>query len=147
MLDLPVSRDFQQVEMADQVGAHIGMRVLNRIAHPRLRAEMDDAVEVSAGERGGEARHVGEILVVKGEAIAAGFAKAGKARLLQANIVIGVEIVDADDLIAPRQELAGKTVTDKPGRAGDENAHFDHLTRPRKGGNWKLHKVRPCEHE
>lgn len=147
MLDLPVARDFEQVEMADEIGLHIGMRVLDGIAHAGLRAEMDDAVELGTFQRRAEARIIGEILAVEREAVAAHLAQIGKARFLQPHVVIVVEIVDADDLIAARQELAGKTVTDKPGRAGDENAHFDHLTRPRKGGNWKLHKVRPCEHE
>ena len=37
----------EHVEMADQVGLDVGVRILDRIAHPGLGAEMDDPVELS----------------------------------------------------------------------------------------------------
>ena len=45
MRDAAVPGELEQVEMADQVGLDIGARILDRIAHARLRAEMDDPVE------------------------------------------------------------------------------------------------------
>jgi hypothetical protein len=54
MLDLPVPSDLDHVEMAGKVRLKIGARVLYRIPHASLRAEMDDAVEVLALEGGVE---------------------------------------------------------------------------------------------
>ena len=42
----PMPRDLEQVEVAGEVGLEIGARVLDRIAYARLRAQMDDAVEL-----------------------------------------------------------------------------------------------------
>ena len=50
MLRRAVARHLEHVEMADQVRLDIGVRILDRIAHARLRAEMDDAVERHSGE-------------------------------------------------------------------------------------------------
>ena len=47
--------------MADQIGGRIGVRVLDRIAHAGLRAEMHDALDLDAAQRGVERRPVGEI--------------------------------------------------------------------------------------
>jgi len=45
VLDLVVTAAFEQVGEADQVGLHIRVRILQRVAHAGLRGEMDDAVE------------------------------------------------------------------------------------------------------
>ena len=68
MLDAAMSRELQQIEMPDQVGLNIGMRVFERIAHARLRAEMDDPVESLVVERGHQRSMVGEIETKHGEA-------------------------------------------------------------------------------
>ena len=39
------TREFQNVLMADKIGARIGRRVLQRVAHARLRRQMQDDVE------------------------------------------------------------------------------------------------------
>ena len=109
--------------MPHQIGLDIGMRVLDRIPHPRLRAEMDDAVEVLAFEHLGELGHAGEVLLVEGKAIAAHFAQGSKAILLEADLIIVVDVIDADNAVAAREELAGEAVANEPGGAGDEGAH------------------------
>ena len=44
MLDPQLARAFHHVEGADDVGVDIGARVLEAVAHPGLRGEMDDDV-------------------------------------------------------------------------------------------------------
>ena len=58
MLRAPVAGNFQHVEMADQIGLDIGVRVFNRVTDPGLRAKMDDPVEFLICQRGFQRGHV-----------------------------------------------------------------------------------------
>ena len=51
MADAAMAGELEHVEMAGEVGRDIGARIVDRIADPGLRAEMDDAVELGAAER------------------------------------------------------------------------------------------------
>ena len=44
-----------------------------------------------------------------------------KARFLEANVVVVVEVVDADDFIAGGKQPLGDVHADEPGRAGDQD--------------------------
>ena len=44
-------------------------------------------------------------------------------RLLQPHIIVVVQVVDADDRIAPRQQRLGNMVADEAGAAGDQDLH------------------------
>ena len=70
---------------------------------------------------------VGEIQLVEGEA--GGALKLGQPRLLQLNVVVGIEIIEADDLIAAVEQRLSGMVTDEPGRAGDQDTHASHSLR------------------
>ena len=50
MADPAVFADFHHVERADQIGVDIGARVLQAVAHARLRGEMDDDVRLVRGD-------------------------------------------------------------------------------------------------
>ena len=52
---------FEQVEMAGQIGGDIGARIVDRITHPGLGAQMDDAVEFECRQRAIERLMVGEV--------------------------------------------------------------------------------------
>jgi hypothetical protein len=43
--------------------------------------------------------------------------------LLEIDVVVVVEIVDADDRVAPVQQAKGQRVANESGGAGDENLH------------------------
>jgi hypothetical protein len=45
---------------------------------------------------------------------------------LQARVVVVVEVVDADYLVAAREQNLGDMHADETGRAGDENFHIVH---------------------
>ena len=46
-----------------------------------------------------------------------------EARFLQLDVVIVVQIVDADDRIAPSEQRFGDVGSDESGRSGDEDRH------------------------
>src|SRR3546814_7994354 len=48
---LPVAREFEHVQVPGQICRHIGARIGQRIAHARLRPQMNDAVERVVGKR------------------------------------------------------------------------------------------------
>ena len=72
MLDLAMAGELEHVDLPHQVGADIGLRIDQRVAHAGLRPEMDDAVEpVRRGERL-QRLLVAEIDLFEGEGVAVG---------------------------------------------------------------------------
>src|SRR5688572_29308618 len=84
---------------------------------------MDDVFERSAPERRLERSFVGEIDLVEGEARAARVVQPGETILLQADLVVVIEVVDTDHLVATREQAFGQCRADEPGGPGYENAH------------------------
>ena len=109
----------EDVEVADQVGLDVGLGMGQRITHPGLRREMDDAVEIrvrpeNLGQRFGR----GDIGAHETEA-GPGL-QALDPRLFERRIVIVVEIIDTDDLVAACEQTFGHVVTDETGGAGNQ---------------------------
>ena len=94
--------------MADEVRLDVGARILDRIANARLRAEMDDPVELLAGKRAVQRLVIGEIHLLELEAAGIERGERGQPVGLEARIVIGVEAVDADHRIRPASSGAGR---------------------------------------
>ena len=115
--------DFQQVEVAGEVGVEVGVGVGDRIAHPGLCAEVDDALEIVGGEGGDGGFVIGEVLADEGEARAAVLREAGEAGFLQARIVVVVHAIEADDLVTAGEQAQRQAVADEAGGAGDEDFH------------------------
>ena len=121
MLAAIVPAPFQYVGEADQVGLHIGLRVNERIPHTWLSGEMNDMEESVPGE---ERRHAVVIGQIQSDKPKGGVHRQPRqTRFLQGGIVVGVEIVQADDRVpclqqAMRNRLAAKgvqVITVKPG--------------------------------
>ncbi len=94
--------DLQHRHMTHQVGLHIGERIFQRIPHPRLGGEVDDAFDVPVILH--HRLHgivIGDIDFMEGKAVAA--LETGQTGLLEAHVVIVVHIVDADNLLAAGQ--------------------------------------------
>jgi hypothetical protein len=108
----------QHVEEAHQVGIHIGVRIDQRMAHAGLRREMHD-MRVAAGEQRRAGVTVGEIAPLEPKTRER--RQLGEPRLLQGRIVIGAEIVDADDGASVLQQPSRHVKADESGRAGDQN--------------------------
>ena len=76
--------------------------MLQRVAHAGLRGEVDDAVEALCGEELLHAGAVGHVELDEAEARVR--RQPRQAVLLELHVVVVVEVVQADDLVAARQQ-------------------------------------------
>jgi hypothetical protein len=123
VFNLPVAGEFEQVDVAREVGGDIGLRIVDRIAHPGLRPQMHHPVDLRAIERRIERGHVREVECVEGEAVAARSGQRRDPITLQADLIIVVEVIDPDNNVPARQQALGEAVANKSGSAGNQNAH------------------------
>ena len=117
-----VATALQHVQGADDVGVDVGMRVFHPVANPGLSGEVNDPLWTPLGEQLLHTSTVGEVQFVEGEALAP--LKLGEAGMLQLYVVIGIEIVEADNLIAAVEQRLCGMVTDEAGGAGDQHTHM-----------------------
>ena len=66
---------------------------------------------------------IGEIGAQKGEAVLALFNQPGKARFFERGIIIGVDHIDADHLVAARKQPRDQGVADEASGSCNEDAH------------------------
>ncbi len=116
---------FEDVKRARQVAVGVRVRVLDRVAHARLRREVDDPLDVALCKEVFHARAVGQVEFLEAESVL--FAKPCEPGLLQRRIVVGIQVVEADDLVAAREQESGDVVADEACRTRDQ--HF-HQSRP-----------------
>ena len=104
-------------EVAGEVGALVGRRVLERVADAGLGGEVDHAVRLRRA-RG----HDGGVGDVAGGHLDAGLArKPGGPRALQGRVVVAVEVVQPEHAVAPGGERQADVVADEARGAGDED--------------------------
>ncbi len=97
------------------------------MAHPGLGGEMDDGGDIGMGrDHACHRRAVGDVDGVEAERRLPG--QAVQSGLLQAHVVIAVEVVDADHLLAAGQQRHGDMVTDEPGSPSQQNRQDALLT-------------------
>ncbi len=89
------------------------------MAHAGLRREMHDLGKAMRLEQFRHSLAVGNVQLLEPEA--GKCLELRNAGRFQPRIVIGVEVVEADDVIAVRQQAPRNVHADEPGRAGDEN--------------------------
>ena len=109
---------FEHIGEADKVRIDIGRRVLEGVAHARLRGQMNDAGESFGGEQSRHPLPVGKI-----EPDEAKVRKGRQTRQtvgLERGVVIIVEIVEADDLASLPQQPFGDVIADEARGAGHE---------------------------
>jgi len=121
MLHGLVPAALQNIERANDVAVHVGMRCLDRVAHARLRPQVHDALEFLARKA---LRHAGGIGKVElDEAKARILLQQLQARHLQIDVVVLVEIIEADYLITALEQAPGGVKADEARGSGDENLH------------------------
>ena len=121
MLDRVMTAGFQDIHEADQVGIHVGMGILQRIAHPGLRRQIDHPLGLVLGKNLGQRRPIFQTGPKVGKA---GMRlQPGQPRLFQGHVVIIVEVVVADDLIAALQQPQRQGRADKACAAGNQDFH------------------------
>jgi len=87
--------------------------------------DVDEADLILALAQGLHAGAVGHVHLHEAEARVR--LQPGKARLLEGGVVVVVQVVEADHLVAAREQAQRGVHADKTGSAGDEDLH---------GGNW-----------
>jgi hypothetical protein len=97
VLDAIVPAAFEHVQRAADVAAHVGVRILQRVAHARLGCQMHHPREFLAGEELRHGRVVGKI-ELDGAELRRG--EAPEARLLESHVVVVIEVIESDDLVA-----------------------------------------------
>ena len=116
-------RAFEYVQKAGDVCIDVGLRILQRVSDARLRGEMHDAIGTLALEDVPESALIGIVDCFVLKPVATN--QSGKARSLQRDIVVVVQIVDADNRVAAREQLRRDVRADESGASGDEHLHVD----------------------
>ena len=122
MRDAGVAAGLEDVEEPRQVGIAIGMRIFSRIAHARLRREVDDVAKLVLGKQPVDgwpvlqrAAHEGETRVLS---------QFLEPRQLQRGVVIIIEIIKPDDGRALAKQALRHVKADKAGRARHQDGMF-----------------------
>ncbi|MNH27213.1 hypothetical protein D3C79_873160 [compost metagenome] len=117
-----MAASLQHSEGAGEVAVGVGEGVVEGIAHPGLGAEVDHPFEPLPGKQCRHGGAIGEIEAL--EAKAGQGAEAREARLLQAHLVVVIQVVDADHLMALGTEPLRQVKADEAGGAGDQVFHW-----------------------
>ena len=117
MCGLAVTAAFEKVEEGGEIGIEIGIRVFQRVAHASLRRKVHDRSEVTVLEQSLGPLSIGEVKPMKGEIRK--LPKDGEPRLFKGRIIIGIDIVHANNCAAILEEPAREAKSDKACRAGD----------------------------
>lgn len=105
------------------------MRIVERVTHTGLGAEVNEAVEGLGGEGSIERPHVRKVEFDEFEPVAAEIPQTLRPPLFQLDRIIIVEIVDADDGVTARKQILYQRHADKSGDAGDEDGRAVALVR------------------
>ena len=100
--------------------AKYALGVDERVAHAGLRRQVDDLREAAVAKEPRGRRGVDEIEALEPERVAAG--KAREPRLLQRDVIVRIEVVDAGHRAARGEQALGDVHADEPRGSGDEHA-------------------------
>lgn len=117
-----VAAGLKDVEKADEIALQIDARVLDGVAHARLGGEVHHDVEAVLSEQALDEGGVAQVAAHEGEAtVGIDIGQHAQARLLDAGVVVAVEVVESDDgIIGLLEQLLDEERADKTGGSGDE---------------------------
>lgn len=117
-----VAACLKDVEEADEVALEVGARVLDGVADTGLGREVHHDVEAVLREQALDEGGVAQVAAHEGEAaVCVGLGQHAEARVLDAGVVVAVEVVEADDgVIGLLEQLLDEERADKAGCSGDE---------------------------
>lgn len=118
-----VAAGLKDVEEADQVALEVGARVLDGVADARLRGEVHNDIEAVLSEQALDEGGVAQVAAYEGKAaVCVSLGKHAQARVLDAGVVVAVEVVETDNhIVGLLEQLLDEEGTDEAGRSGDEN--------------------------
>ena len=120
--DVVMAAPLQDIDEADEVTVHVGMGVRNRIADPGLGGEIDDDLGLLVFKQGFHGPAVGELRPDKAEVLL--LFQDGQAGLFEGDVVVVVQVVQADHVPAVLEQPPGKVKADEP--CGPGNQYFLH---------------------
>lgn len=122
MLDRVVAACLEDIEKAHEIALEVGARVLDGVADARLRREVHNDVEAVLREQALDKGGVAQVATHEGEAaVCVGLGQHAQARVLDAGVVVAVEVVEADNnVIGLIKQLLDEERTDEAGCSGDE---------------------------
>lgn len=122
MLHGVVAAGLKDVEEADEVALEVGTRVLDGVAHARLGGEVNHDVEAVLSEQALDEGGIAQVAANEGEAaVRVGFGQHAQARVLDAGVVVAVEVVEADNnVIGVLEQFLDEERADEAGGSGDE---------------------------
>src|SRR6185437_16178013 len=91
------------------------------VAHTSLRREMDDLVEELGFEQPRHRIGIGDVLAVEAESVAP--LQLCEACFLELRIVVAVDVIDADDLVAAIEKALRRVEADESRSAGNQEFH------------------------
>ena len=116
MLNFRVPAPLEHGREADDVTVDVGERILYRVSHACLRREADHSIELFLLK---QTRHTVAVSEVEAhEAEVWLVHQPSESSFLEANVVVVVEIVYANDVIPARQQATRGMISDEPGGAG-----------------------------
>lgn len=118
-----VTAGLEHVEEADEVALEVGARVLDGVADTGLGGEVHHDVEAVLREQALDEGGVAQVTAHEGEsAVCVGLGKHAQAGVLDAGVVVAVEVVETDDhIVGLLEQLLDEERADEAGRSGDEN--------------------------
>lgn len=123
-----VAACLEDIEKAHEIALEVGARVLDGVADARLRREVHNDVEAVLREQAFDKGGVAQVATHEGEAaVCVGLGQHAQARVLDAGVVVAVEVVEADNnVIGLIKQLLDEERTDEAGSARHE--HFTHYS-------------------
>src|SRR5680860_1511339 len=116
MLHPVVPAPLQHVEETHQVAVYVGVRILQGIAHTGLSRHVGHALKALSLKETLHSLPVRQVQVGKAETVH--LLQQGPARLLEAHVVVGVEVVQPHNLISALQQSPRQMETDEARRPG-----------------------------
>ena len=117
-----VAAGLEHIEESDEVALEVGARVLDGVADARLGGEVHHDIEAVLRKQALDEGGVAEVGAHEREAaVGIGLGQHAQARVLDAGVVVAVEVVEADDrVIGLIEQLLDEERADEAGRSGDE---------------------------
>lgn len=124
MLHAVVAAAFQYVQKAGDVAAGVDVRILRGIAHARLGGQVDHALRAVLGKRLFHGGAIGQVSLDM--RVARIVCKTRQSRLLQGDVVVIAEVIQAYHFVAALEQTLRNVRTDKACRT--RNQHFHDAT-------------------
>jgi len=113
-----VAAPLQDVDETDEVAVDVGVGVFKGVTDPGLGSQVHHLGKSLRSEEGRNRRPIGQIYLYESETWAS--LELRQTRLFEADVVVIVKVVEADDFVASVEQAHCQVIPDEPGRAGDQ---------------------------